>query len=60
MPTVTKAVRESVTLQLPHNHAGMQKMPGDLIEVTHKQKEWLGWMGIIKPEQETRDEQADD
>jgi hypothetical protein len=52
--------RIKVVLALPHNHGGMAKKPGELIEVTHNQKEWLGWRGIIKPEQDMQDEQADD
>ncbi|MGR8932649.1 MAG: DUF7210 family protein [Gammaproteobacteria bacterium] len=43
--------RETVALVMPHIHGGEQKKPGDEIEVTAKQKQWLMQRGIVQPEQ---------
>ena len=38
-----------VTLKKPHTHAGMQKQPGDTIDVDAGTAEWLAGLGVIDP-----------
>ncbi|MGR9051371.1 MAG: DUF7210 family protein [Gammaproteobacteria bacterium] len=44
----TALIKVSVTLKQHHTHAGKPKKPGEQIDVTPSQRDWLARRGIVE------------